>query len=278
MYDQFVPGEAVLGEHPDRALYEYANANRRQRDVAERFVGRIRAQAADGSPVELGGGELYLPPALPAPAPPSWSTPGAPPGWPTAYGGGGPPSWGGPPPWWGAGGPPGMPPWWGATGAPLSALLAAAQPPQPPAAVQQDPASLHMWKGMQEANMMLLKAVVERAAAPASAPAAAAAPADPLDQLLKYVAIFDKLKGPPPEQSHGINVIKVDDDTTLVTNKHGDIDPGATAWSNLKAVKGIVSSLRSIRPPTPGVTGGPQPPRRAGLPAANGAAKPNGAS
>lgn len=284
-YDQYIPGDAVLGEHPDRSLYEYANTNRRQRDVAERFVGRIRAPAADGSPIELGGGELYLPPA-PAVAPgPSWSQPGAAPGgWP----GGPPPYGGGPPwsppgamPWWMMGAPPGggMPPWWGPSASPLSAILAASQPQTPPpAVVQQDPAAMRAWQMMSDNQSMLLRHVLEVSARPPAASPAAAEQPDLWTTLERVVGVVDKLRGPQhePEQRPGITVMRLDDDTTLVTDKNGDINSGATAWANMKGLKGIAQSLRAMKTPSGAAGGGPQPPRRAGLPAPNGAAKPNG--
>jgi hypothetical protein len=279
-YELYIPGEAVCGEHPDRALYEYVSLNRRRRDVAERFVGRIRGPTRDGSPYECGGGELYLPPAPPSAAAPAWSTPGAAqPPWSSPYG---PPSpWGPPPPWYPpAGGAMGMPPWWGPSQAPLSALLAAAHAPPVPAAVQSDPASLAWAKAMQENQAAMFKAFVEMAGRPPPTPAALPPQTDGFEQAVRIIDLVAKLKPEAASTSPSVSVIHVDDDTTLVTDKNGDINPGATAWANMKGVKGLVSALRPSRPNGAGQTnGGPGPARRVG-PGGNAAASPkaNGAS
>lgn len=281
-YTLYIPGEAVVGEHPDRMLYEYVAANRRRKDVAERFVGRIKAPTLDGTPYECGGGELYLPPAVPAAAPPGWSAPAAPPGWSSPYGPPGALPWGAAPPW--GGGWPGMPwgpapmgmgmpPWWGPSGGPLSALLQAAHPQPPPPAVQSDPAALAMWKGMQDNQKAMFEAFVQMATRPPPA-AAAPATADPLDQLVKLASVLEKFQTPQGPNSP-ITVTKLDEETSLVTDKNGDIHPTATAFANMKGLRGIAAALRPPRPG--GAASGPQPARRQGqLPAPNGAAKPNG--
>lgn len=291
-YDLYIPGEAIVGEFPDRSLYEYVSRNRRQRDVAERFVGRIRAPADNGSPCELGGGELYLPPAQAA-APiapgPAWSQPGAgypygnaapPPGYPGMM-----PPWMPPGgmPWWaqGGGSPPGMmPPWWGPSAPPLSALMAAHQPPPPPAVVQQDPAAMRAWEMMSQNQSTLLRSVLELAARPPqTAPIAPAAP-DMWETLDRVVGVMDKLRGPPaPDPEPRVSIIKVDDETTLITGKDGSIDAGATAWANIKGLKGIAASLGNLRRnPAQGPGPGPQPPRRNILAPAGTPPKPNGAA
>lgn len=275
-YEFFIPGESVVGQFPSRALYDFCMANRRRRDVPERMVGRIRAPDDTGRPIELGGGELHLPPSPPTVAAAPWSTPGqgAPP-W--GYGYGAPPSpWGlGAPPWMGGG----MPPWW--TGTPFGALAAAAQPPAPPAAVQQDPNALRMWQAMQENQHTLLKSVIELASRPPTPAPAAPAPPDPFVMLERVLGVVEKLRPAESGPSPGITVTKVDEDFTLVTDKNGDVHQNATMWANAKGLKSVIGSLRNLRPNAPGnATNGPGPPRRAGLPATNGApsAKPNGAS
>jgi hypothetical protein len=279
-YSIYIPGEVVVGEHPDRALYEYVNAQRRRKDVAERFVGRIRAPAADGSPYECGGGELYLPPVAP-PAPPSpWSTPSAP--WASSpYGPPSmPPPWGGPPPWWQPpGGAMGMPPWWGPSAPPLSALISAAHPQPPPAAVASDPVALKMWEGMQTNQAMMFKAFMDLAGRPAAAPAAPVAQPDPFEQLTRVIGLFEKIKGPPETAAPTVTVTRIDEDTSLVIDKNGDVNPSATAWANMKGVKGIVSALRNVNRPAGNgaVTAGPQAPRRVGAGGNGAPAKTNGA-
>lgn len=287
-YDFYIPGEAVMGDFPDRALYEYANRNRRQRDVPERFVGRIKAPADDGMPIELGGGELYLPPApaiAPAPAGPAWSQPGAP-GYPYAQpppGYPGAPPWMAPPggmPWWmqGGGAPPGMPPWWGPSAPPFAALMAAHHPPPAPAVVQQDPAALRAWEMMSQNQSTLLTSVLELATRAPPQAAAAAAPVDPWAGIERLIAITEKLRGPPSEPESRISVIQLDDETRLVTHKDGSIDPVSSAFANMKGLKGVASAIGSFRKnPVQGPGPGPGPPRRNVLAPGAGPAKPNGA-
>jgi hypothetical protein len=285
-YEFYVPGNAVVGESPDCALYDYLRRCRRQKDVAERFIGRIRAPAVDGSALELGGGECYLPPEPAEPAPAPWSQPGGQAaGW-SPYGpyAGAPPPWG----WPGAPGMMGMPPmgmgmrgmpWgWGGPATPLAAAIMAQRAPAAPPTVQADPNAMRAWETMSQQNNQMMMQLLEFAMRPQAAPPAAAAPADPWGQLERAVSLVDKLRGPDTSGSDdsGIKVIKLDEETTLVTNKKGDIDATATAFANGKGFKSLLSGLRSLRPggvaPAGGqaaASAGPRPPGQKTLPAKN---------
>lgn len=271
-YEFFITGDAVLGDFPDRRLYEEVRKRRRQPTIAEHFSGRIRAVSHDGSVIEIAGGHIELPPEPTQQSTP-WGQPPAPgqgapygptgpmgsppPGW--GGGWGGPPSpWSGAPSWpaspWGAPMPPWMmpPPWW--------AQHAQPAPPQPPAAVQNNPDLLSMWNAMhaqmqplQDAQAQLMKELMTRAFA-ATAPAATVAaqagkPPELIDQVRTLGALadaLDKIRGPAPAaagagERRGIHIHRVDDHT-LVETKDGDLDPVATAIFEVKdAVKSVAS-------------------------------------
>lgn len=283
-YEFFITGDAVCGPDPDRALWQAIRQARRKPSVAERFVGRIRAPSETGHAVELGGGDLTLPPE-----PPQASTPWAPPqnpwgagqgypGAPSPYGYGAPPMgpYGPPPPWWG-GGAMGMPPWWGAT-----QVGQLTQAPAP-ATVQSDPAALQMWTAMQhalseqsQANQRLMLEFMTQAMKPQ---APAAAPGDPFAMLERVLSITKTLRDqstPDAAPTTGVTVLRVDEDSTLVLDKEGNINNSATGWANIKHARNFVQGLRTMRAGAPPVNGGgAQPPRRQTLPASsNGAAKP----
>jgi hypothetical protein len=277
-YEFFITGDAVCGPDPDRALWQAIRQARRKPTVAERFIGRIRAPSETGAAVELGGGDLSLPPEPPQAATP-WAAPQNPwhaaqggyPGAPPPYGYGGPPAGPyGPPPWWAGAGGMGMPPpWWGAT-------QIAAQPP--PAAVQSDPAALAAWQSMAEQNSTLMLELMKMAIRPPQAAPAAAAPIDPFTMLERVLGITKTLQDqtrPEAPANTGVTVLRVDEDSTLVLDKDGNVNNGATGWANLKHAKNIVQGIRSMRNGgAGGGNGGAQPPRRQGLPAAsNGASK-----
>lgn len=279
-YEFFITGDAVCGPDPDRALWQAIRQARRKPTVAERFIGRIRAPSETGQAVELGGGDLSLPPEPPQTSTPwaapqnPWSGaggyPGSPPpyGYPGGAGYGAPPSPYGPPPWWGGGGGMGMPPWWSAT-------QLAAQPPPP--AVQADPAALQAWQSMTELNGKMMLELISHAFKPAPAAPIAAAPADPFAMLERVLGITKTLRDQttPEPAAGGVTVLRVDEDSTLVLDKEGNINNQATGWANIKHARNIVQGLRSMRngSAAPG-NGGAQPPRRQTLPASsNGAAK-----
>lgn len=277
-YEFFITGDAVCGPDPDRALWQAIRQARRKPTVAERFIGRIRAPSETGQVVELGGGDLTLPPEPPqastpwaAPQTPWGAQPGGYPGAPPPYGYGGPPmghpyGMGMPPPWWGGAGGMGMPPWWGAT------QLGA---PPPPPVVQSDPAALSAWQLMAEQNGRMMMELIGHAMKPPPAAPVAAAPADPFAMLERVLGITKTLRDQtaPEPAAAGVTVLRVDEDSTLVLDKEGNINNQATGWANIKHARNIVNGIRAMRPGGPVANGGAQPPRRQGLPASNGAAK-----
>jgi hypothetical protein len=257
-YEFFITGDAVCGPDPDRALWQAIRQARRKPTVAERFIGRIRAPSETGQVVELGGGDLTLPPEPPTQSTP-WATPQSP--------------WGPAP-----GGYPGSPPYGYGGGAmgPYGPQIAA---PPPPAAVQSDPAALAAWQTMAELNSKMMLELIGHAMKPA--PVAAAAPPPDAFAMLERVLGITKLMRDQTEAAApaagGVTVLRVDEDSTLVLDKDGNVNNGATGWANIKHAKNIVNGIRSMRSGGPGAVvngGGAQPPRRQTLPASsNGATK-----
>jgi hypothetical protein len=165
-YQIHLPGVAVAGDGttpPGSALYTVLDKQRRQPQIAEKFVARIDAITPQGGLVTLGGGDIAFPANPNAQQSSHWASP--PPPWapPAGYGGPGygPPGY--PPPY----GAPGYPPPYGAPGYPppygygappmgggygMHPALAAAYAPPPPK-VQNDPELSRMWATMQTTMM-----------------------------------------------------------------------------------------------------------------------------
>lgn len=298
-YQLMIPGEAVAGEQPDRALFLYVCRNRRQAGVAETFHGRIRAPTRSGKVVELGGGVLHLPPdpslaQSQAPGGPAggaggpWQmppgqgwTPGAPYGPPA-------PPWGSPwgnyyssGPAWGAsyfgnmtpwGGPP--PPGWGAQaqGAQFPPGLIEALKDKPDMvamlqAMHQMVAQTNQPPAWQQSMMdMLMKRALAEPTKEKNTWAELASAAD----------LLDKLRGPQKEGS-GVSVTYVDDGSgtggklPLIT-KNGEIDTSMTLGiPAVGAMRGVMSAVKSKMTGTaPGMARGHAPTSANG---ANGTAK-----
>jgi hypothetical protein len=264
-YEILLYGDQLLGgDFPDRCLYDEVRRQRRQPTVAERFTGRIRAMTADGSYLDVGSGELALPPE-PTTAAPSWSNPqnawaspwGAPP-W--ASGSMGTPAPWGMPPWGFGGGGYGM-----AMGGPVMAMqqkiaeleakLAVAQPP---AALAGHPELVEMWRIMQQTisethrhnNQTTLDPTVSKMMdlaftqlAKSNTPASQV---DPFAMLDKVLTLADKLGG---GRSSGLQIHQVGE-SMLVEDKDGKLDVGTSvALSVMKdgkdALKGIATALRT---------------------------------
>ncbi|HZU83492.1 MAG TPA: hypothetical protein VE987_11270 [Polyangiaceae bacterium] len=303
-YEFHLTGEQLAGgDYPDRRLYEEVRRFRRQPSVAERFVGRIRALTPDGSYVDLGAGELSLPPE-PTAQPTAWADPGSawgrPPGSP----------WGAPPPWaMGAmvGGGWGPMPWgnggfgYGMMGAPPPGSLVAMQQEiaqlkaqisaTPPAAIAGHPELVEMWKMMNETisqsqryaqaqdggtTKMLLEFVLANMAK-SNTPVSSV---DPFSMLERIITVADKLR--PPASGGGERpgiVIHDVGGTKLVEDKDGNLDTASSAVLSVlgdakDALKAVSSAARArigwgggARPPAVPPSGA-QPPR------ANGAAPP----
>jgi hypothetical protein len=284
-YEFFIPGHAVVGEFPDRRLYEEAQRRRRQPNIAEHFFGRVKALSHDGTHMQIACGHIELPPEPAAapwdgnvyrgvssgqpsgpPVPPPYGSYGSP------WGGGSPPSWTGAPPhggsspWWSGAMPPwiaGPPPaWWMQAMQAMQAQHAQPQPPPPPpAAVQNNPDLLSMWNAMlaqmqpfQQMQGKMLTELMTRvfAAQPAAAAAAAtqAKPPELLDQVHALGALaeaLDKIRGPAPAAGGERRGLHIHkiDDHTLVENKEGDLDPVATAIFELKDTVKSVAARRA---------------------------------
>ena len=223
-YEFWVPGDAIMGDYPDRRLFEEVRARRRQPTVAERFAGRIRAVTHEGTPVEIAGGDIQLPPE-PATAPtPYTNGAGAP--WSQPYG---------QPPWWGPysappyGAPPyggpntyGMPPW------PYPWPVPSANPP-PPAAIQHDPAMVEMWRSLVELfkspahadaardqsamQLKLLEMFLDRVGKPPSG--ANGSVVETLSVLEKAMGLFERLRGDGDKE--GVSIVDAGQGVKLVT-------------------------------------------------------------
>lgn len=273
-YEILIYGDAVASsDFPERALYDEVRKQRRQPTVAERFIGRIRALTADGQTVDVGSGEIALPPEPTGPTATPWSNPGSPWGpspWPMMPGA--PPSsssspWGPPPSPWGS-------PWgWGGGaggygfgyGGPMMAMqhelaeLRAKLAAQPPAALQGHPELVELWRVMNEtlassqrhnqpASMdPTTSKVLELAFSRLAKDNVPAAQVDPFSMLERVLTIADKLGG--GGKGGGLTIHQVGDGM-LVENKDGDLDVGASAvLSVLKEGKatlgGIASALKA---------------------------------
>jgi hypothetical protein len=159
-YSFYITGDSLAGDpFPDRKLFEAVRSRRRQPHVAESFAGRIRGMTSEGQTLDIGGGEIHLPPEPAQPAPQWGAAPAAP--W-----GAGPQAmspWGPPPPWWqgaapgGQMGPYGAPPWWAQMQPPPWALGAPAAVAAPPQAIAHDPVLVELWKSIQEAQAATLQ-------------------------------------------------------------------------------------------------------------------------
>jgi hypothetical protein len=277
-----IRGETVGGTRPDLALYDALRRTRQRPKVLESFTGRITAPARDGKTLELGTGDLSLPPEGEPGAAGAWGQPqaaawGPPQGIPPAYGGQWGGAYGGPPPWmppgpWGPWGPPG----WGGAGAWGGA--AAQQPPawalpilqslqqQPPPNIASDPRALELWKAMQQANQpmqdlttRLITGLMEKAT-----PAAAVPAADPVDTITKYAKLINELRGPQAAASEGgpVQVTMVPDGAggqlPLITS-NGKVDNntmlGIAAVGAARNIGGIVKTRFAGKAVSEGVAG-----------------------
>ena len=292
-YEILLYGDQLLGgDFPDRCLYDEVRRQRRQPTVAERFTGRIRAMTADGSYLDVGSGELALPPE-PTTAAPTWSNPqnpwaspwGAPPwaGSPGPMGGGAPSPWGAPP--WGFGGGYGMP-----IGGPMmlmqqkiAELEHKLATQSPPAAIAGHPELVEMWrimqttiadahKGSQQMDPTVSK-LLELSFSQLAAKGTPAKEVDPFAMLDKVLSLADKLG--QGGKSSGLTIHQVGE-SMLVENKDGNLDVGTSvALSVMKdgkdALKGIATALKTRA--AQASSSGAARPGGGGA----GAAKPNGA-
>lgn len=259
-YEFFIPGDALIGDFPDRKIFEEVRRHRRQPTIAEKFVGRIRYVTPEGTTAELQGGEIHLPPEPPQTASAPWAAPQMP-----AYAPG-PPPWGYP--WPGQAGPYGGPPgsygvppsmpWpWGTLGMAAALQAPTAAPAPPPAQIQNNPDLVALWTAMQESvraaqapQQALMQTLIERAFAqqPQTAATSGQAPGL-LDQVKAFgqmAEALDKIRGPQqPSEHRGLNIHKVGE-SLLVENKDGDIDPVATAIvGGMPALTGIKDLIKS---------------------------------
>jgi hypothetical protein len=246
--------QLMNGDHPDRAVYEAVRRNRRQPTIAETFFARIRGLSETGQVIEVGCGEIQLPPEPSAQPQPGYAQP-------PPYG---PPPWGGPPPGYPPSpygmppyGPPGgmypspygygaMPPppwWWNA--APIVGPLGAApaQAAAAPAAIQHDPGLMVLWesirdstKGMTQSQSELVSKLLERALLVPPAPAAQATGTASIKEtfsvLESAVGLVDKLRGSSETGSEGIKVHDVNG-AKIVESSPGKIDSNTSMLLSL---------------------------------------------
>jgi hypothetical protein len=278
-YHLVIEGAELMGDWPDRVLYNAVCRKRRQPQIFERFNGRIRARAENGDYIEIMGGDIALPPDAAqattqwGPAQPPWSPPGyggPPPGY------GAPPGYGGMPPWM-MGAPPygGAPPW----GAPppwWTQQQAATQPP--PAAVANDPAALEQWKSMtamisnlsQQGNQaqadmmkMMMGLLTAQMSAKPAAPAAQGGIGETLGVIESVLKISERFKPAAAEgPSRGITVHNLGDGTRIIEDKDGNIDQGMSIGLGVAtALKdGVKEVVKARAARSASASGGPRAP------------------
>jgi hypothetical protein len=293
-YELLIPGEALTGnDFPDRRLYQELRRQRRQPSVAERFSGRIRALAPDGNYLDIGAGEVSLPPEPNETAAP-WSNPQNP--WAASAG------WPSSPPW--GGGPQGWPPWNGGgygqawpggygMGGPMQAMmheiaeLKAKLSAQPPAVIAGNPELVELWK--------VMHSTIEAARphqAPSIDPAVAklldlafarlaqtntpASSVDPFSLIERVMGLAEKFGS--GGKSGGITLHTVDG-ATLLEKSDGTLDVGGSvALSLLKDSKAAIQSVGTAIRARAGGQGQPGGPARPGAAPPAAGPRPNGAA
>ena len=258
-YEIHLDGQSLIGDWPDKKLFEEVRRQRRQPQIPERFFGRIRARLPDGTMVEIASGEIHLPPEPQSASAGGWAPPpawGAPPPYGAPYGAPpyGAPPFGAPPYGYGAppyGAPPGyFAPYGAAAGAPWWG-----QPPQQEArsstmekllveALTSGKGSPEVMKTLIEvmrengnnkgdaAERMLQLVLDQRNNAPKSD--------DDMTRLTNMITLVDKLRPPVEPARGGINVHSVDGGK-LVETRDGNLDVGASiGLSALPMVKDLL--------------------------------------
>ena len=271
-----IPGTAVAGARPDLELFTVADKQRRQRGIAERFVGRIECVNSQGEIITIGGGEIAFPADPNAGTSASWGSPA--PTWAPPYGmpGYGMPGYGMP------GMPgmmPGMPGMMGGYG--MSAMMpggygmhpAFMQAYQNPK-VKNDPELAGVFQGMmsalasgqqQAASMQfeMMKLMLKDRDVPAKTEP------NQLETLTAIIGVAKDLAGLSGggDSSGGMHFHKLDDGTQIVSNGKGQIDKEMTGVLALKDVlsKGVTAIGRR-RAAGPGAAGGAGPAASAGAP------------
>jgi hypothetical protein len=259
-YELWISGEQLAGDpFPDRKLFETVRQRRRMPQIGETFHGRIRGYSAEGHVLDIGGGDIALPPE-PSQQPTSWTSPASP--WPA-------PMTPATPPWpWTPYGysspPPAPPPWWYGLGYPPPA-----QPAQPPPqAIAHDPALLELWKGIQSLQTAAMQSsgeaqtriatlqadlmgrVLDRAMATTSP--APTNLSDTVGLLSKMASLINELRGDSNNRSLEIVETKSGD---KIFSSDGKIHEGLTYGIAIKdAASELLKGFRSrAQPAKPGV-------------------------
>jgi len=267
-YDLFVSGESFIGEsYPDRKLYETIRSMRRQPNIAETFTGRIQGRSSEGQPLDVGGGDLRLPPE-PNTQPAQWGQPASPWGAPPMYGAPGmmgapPPPWGAPSPWgalpMGGGYPYGAPPWW--------AMMP--QAPAPPPAIAHDPAAVEMWRAMKEMQIAaahstgehqalamklqttLLEKLFDRLGSPAQS--SGGSMKETIDTISAVAGLVNNLRGGGDKDaaSDALQIVETKQGDKIFST-HGKVHEGLTYSFAVKdAATELLKGFRSMRTRAP---------------------------
>jgi hypothetical protein len=271
-YQIQIPGQAVAGDErtpPSSALYIVADKQRRQPQIAEKFVARIEAVTPGGGLTTLGGGEICFPANPNAQQSSQWATP-APPWAPQGYGPPGYPPQGysppGYPPPYGYPSPYGLPPMMGGYGThpALAAAYAA-----PPAKVQNDPELSRIWATMQQTTIAaeasrsdqqfkMFQLMLEQRKEPAKAEVDSFTQLERMFSLAKMMA---DMGGGKNDGSGGLHFHEMKDGTQIVADGGGTVNKELTGLLLAKDAIGKVSSSigarMAARAAGPGVVSGP---------------------